>query len=126
MLDSLFSLPQSYIAFAGRVWRDSPEVFTAGPGLARFFGPQHIALQHTLLIVCALLLPVLVTCLVLLNAKKWRIEMERIPIAMLKLALVIFYSLVDVPYGYLFFPASFVSLFMVSGLLQNRTRLRER
>jgi len=35
---------------AARVWNDSPEVFSRGAGMARFFGPNRIALQHTLLV----------------------------------------------------------------------------
>ncbi|MBV9989610.1 MAG: hypothetical protein JO301_18150 [Chitinophagaceae bacterium] len=124
LLDSLVALPQSYIAFAGRVWHDSPEVFTEGPGLARFFGVRHIALQHSLLIVCVLILPVLATWVLLLKQKKWRIGTANIPIAMLKLSLVIFYSLVDVPYLYLFYTSSFVSLMMLSGYASEKVRIR--
>lgn len=116
----LFKLPNTYIAFAARVWHDSPEVFTDGPGLARFFSPEHISLQHSLLIACSLGIPVIVTMLCLKFRERWKIDPERLPLAVLKLTLVVFFSLVDVPYQYLFYTSSFVSLLMLAPLMRDK------
>lgn len=116
----LFKLPGTYIDFARRVWHDSPEVFTEGPGLARFFGPAHIPVQHSLLVACSLSIPVIATMLCLKFREKWKIDPERLPLAMLKLTLVVFFSLVDVPYQYLFYTSSFVSLLMLAPLMRDR------
>ena len=45
----LAHLPQNYISFAGRVWKDSPDVFSTAPGLAWFFGRNGTAILHGLL-----------------------------------------------------------------------------
>ena len=110
---SLLALPATYIDFAKRVWNDSPEVFTGSVGLARFFGPANIALQHWLLVGLSLTVPSIGMLLLLRFGKVWKMREENFPLAVLKLSLLIFYSMVDVPYDYLFFTASFVSLLMV-------------
>lgn len=110
---TLLALPASYIDFARRVWNDSPEVFSGSVGLARFFGPGNIAMQHWLLIVLSLVLPSVCMLLLLQVAKRLSIHQYNIPLAVLKLTLLIFFSMVDVPYMYLFYTASFVSLFLV-------------
>jgi hypothetical protein len=109
---SLLSLPASYIDFAERVWHDSPEVFTGSVGLARFFGPGNIATQHWLLILLSLTLPSIAMLLLLRFAGKLAINKENIPLAVLKLTLLVFFSMIDVPYQYLFYTASFATLFM--------------
>jgi hypothetical protein len=121
----LFKLPGTYIAFTARVWHDSPEVFTEGPGLARFFGPEHIAMQHSLLVSCSLGIPVIATALCLKFGEQWKIDMERLPLAMLKLTLVVFFSLIDVPYQYLFYTSSFISLLMLAPLMRSKMIRKE-
>ncbi len=54
LIKDLAQLPGKYIPFAARVWQDSPEVFSGGAGMARFFGPNRCALQHSLLGACFL------------------------------------------------------------------------
>ena len=108
----LAQLPGNYVAFAGRVWKDSPGVFSSAPGLALFFGPGRIGLLHGLLIVLSFTAPP-----VFMIAGR-RHSSPNLPLATLKLALVIFYCFIDVPYLYLFYTSSFVSLIMVSLLLR--------
>jgi hypothetical protein len=52
-----------------------------------------------------------------LNRGGQRINQDHLPFAALKLTLVVFYTLVDVPYLYLFYTGSFVSLFLVTHIL---------
>lgn len=110
-IGAILSLPDAYIGFTARVWKDSPHVFSESLGFARFFGPERIVQQHYLLETLSLAIPPLVMVLFLLMRKKWNISGRNIPLAVLKITLVIFYSLVDVPYLYLFYTPVFVSLF---------------
>lgn len=114
---TLTSIPSEYISFGERVWRDSPVVFKESLGFAKFFGPKHIALQHQLLIYYALVMPTVFMVVCLLLEKKYHLQKDHLPFAALKFTLVIFYTLVDVPYLYLFYTGSFLSLFLVTNLL---------
>jgi hypothetical protein len=112
----LAKLPGNYVAFAGRVWKDSPDVFSSSPGLAIFFGPKRIALLHRMLILFSFLVPFLfvVFCRMRLRVK----QTANIPLATLKVSLVVFYCFIDVPYLYLFYTSSFVSLIALTLLIR--------
>jgi hypothetical protein len=108
----LARLPGHYIPFAARVWHDSPDVFATSPAFAWFFGPARIVLLHRLLIGLSFIVP---------TAFVWygcRTKKANIPLAALKLSLVIFYCFIDVPYLYLFYTSSFVSLVIVTMLVR--------
>ena len=102
-------LPGDYIAFAGRVWKDSPDVFTAAPAFAWFFGPHRIALLHGLLLTLSFSVPLIFTWM----GRRWQRNVN-LPLAALKISLVVFYCFIDVPYLYLFYTSSFVSLIIVA------------
>jgi len=108
----LARLPGDYVAFAGRVWKDSPDVFSTAPGLAGFFGPRRVGLLHYLLISLTFIAPLLF----LFFGRRQRAA--NLPVAMLKLGLVVFFCFIDVPYLYLFYTSSFVSLIAVTLLLR--------
>lgn len=113
----LASIPGEYIAFSKRVWTDSPVIFKESLGWAKFFGPENIATQHALLVGLSLTVPSIFMVGGLLWSRKGKINQEHLPFAALKLTLVVFYTLVDVPYLYLFYTGSFVSLFLVTHIL---------
>jgi hypothetical protein len=48
--------------------------------------------------------------------KKW--SLQNINLACFKLSLLVFYQFIDVPYGYLFYTCSFVSLLIAASLLR--------
>jgi len=81
-------------------------------GFAKFFGAGRIYLLHYLLIILTFLAP-LVFILYCHMRQKFR-ELSNIPLAALKFGLVFFYCFIDVPYLYLFYTSSFVSLISVS------------
>jgi len=110
----LLALPNEYIDFGLRVWKDAPIVFSSGLGLAKFFGPQHILLQHRLLIILTFTIPLLFVLIAIWLKEKRSYPIHNIGLASFKLSLVVFYNLIDVPYNYLFYTSSFVSLIMVS------------
>jgi hypothetical protein len=127
----LAGLPGDYVAFAARVWKDSPDVFSTAPGFAWFFGPHRIALLHRLLIILSFGAPLL-----FVGFYYWKFRGSRrsaaespatarempanLPLATLKLTLVVFYCFIDVPYLYLFYTSSFVSLIAVTLALRER------
>lgn len=108
----LAKLPGEYIHFASVVWKDSPDVFSTGLGFAGFFGPGRVNLLHYLLIGCSFIIPS--GCMLLLCLRGRSRNFANLPLAVLKIALVIFYTLIDVPYQYLFYTSSFVSLILVT------------
>ncbi|HMH21850.1 MAG TPA: hypothetical protein VK563_08740 [Puia sp.] len=107
----LLHLPGNYIQFAAVVWKDSPAVFSTGIGFAGLFGPHRIVLLHGLLVTLSFLVPFLFVLTGHFRGKKRKIA--NLPLAALKLSLVIFYSFIDVPYLYLIYTSSFVSLIIV-------------
>jgi hypothetical protein len=122
----LAQLPGDYIAFAGRVWKDSPDVFSTAPGFAWLFGPKRVALLHHWLLTLSFGLPLLFVGLCQWYRRSgWPRPghgqaIANIPLAALKLALVVFYCFIDVPYLYLFYTSSFVSLIVITLLLREK------
>jgi hypothetical protein len=108
----LAALPGDYVGFAKRVWQDSPDVFSGSIGFAKFFGKDHILLLHHTLIMLTFLVPFLFMLGCFFAGRKRRLS--NIPLATLKLGVVVFYNFIDVPYMYLFFTSSFISLIIVS------------
>lgn len=120
VIRNTLQLPSAYVSFAARVWNDDPEIFPKILGFSKFFGPNRIALQHQLLITLSFTVPILfvVFCWWL---KEWKNKnIFNIPLAALKLALVLFYSFIDVPYLYLFYTSSFVSLIAIVFFFRQR------
>jgi hypothetical protein len=104
----LAHVPGNYVSFAGRVWKDAPDVFSTAPGLAWFFGRYGTVILHDLLILFSFTLPITFTLAAL------RQRRSNIPLAALKLSLVVFYCFIDVPYLYLFYTSSLVSLIILA------------
>jgi hypothetical protein len=104
----LAHLPGNYISFAARVWKDSPDVFSTAPGLAWFFGRNGTAVLHGLLVLFSFTLPIGFTVYAV------RRGLNNIPLAGLKLSLVVFYCFIDVPYLYLFYTSSLLSLIILA------------
>jgi hypothetical protein len=104
----LASLPGDYVSFAARVWKDSPDTFSTAPSFAWWFGPGRIWLLHGLLVGLSFTVPLLFVLF------RRRSHVANLPLASLKLSLVIFYCFIDVPYLYLFYTSSFVSLIAVT------------
>ena len=106
----LAGLPGHYVDFAGRVWHDSPDIFSAAPGFAWFFGSKRIAILHWTLITLSFLAPLVFVIL----CKARNTSLANIPLASLKLSLVLFTCFIDVPYLYLFYTSSMVSLITIA------------
>ena len=120
-VNRLSHLPGNYVPFAARVWKDSPDVFSSAPGLAYFFGPGRIAILHRLLVSLSFIVPsgFVLYC----YRRNKRTPAANVSLAALKLSLVIFYCFIDVPYLYLFYTSSFVSLVIVTMLVRIRDEI---
>ena len=117
-LEQMIALPANYMGFAKKVWENSPEVYWLNLGMAKFFGPYRIEALHKTLIIASFGIPLLfmVFCLI---QKKWKLQ--NINLACFKLSLLVFYQFIDVPYGYLFYTSSFVSMVIAAVLLSGMT-----
>jgi hypothetical protein len=107
----LIKLPSQYVDFSKRVWQDAPETFTDYIGFAKFFGVDKMNMLHSLLICFSFTVPT--AFIWLCHFLKKKMNLSNIPLAALKISIVIFYNFIDVPYLYLFFTSSFVSLAMI-------------
>lgn len=114
IIRDFISLPGAYINFAARVWHDGPHVFYISLGFAKFFGPNHIAMQHYLLITLTFVVPMLFVLFCAWANYKRNANLHNIALAALKISLVIFYTFIDVPYLYLFYTSPFISCIIVS------------
>ncbi|HEV3223702.1 MAG TPA: hypothetical protein VGZ90_12530 [Puia sp.] len=113
-MDQMIALPGNYVAFAKHIWEFTPEVYWLNLGLAKFYGPHRMAILHYSLLIMSFGIPLLFMCFCLLQ-KKWRFN--NINLACFKLSLLVFYQFIDVPYGYLFYTSSFVSLVIATSIL---------
>lgn len=120
VMHSMIGLPGAYIDFTRRVWNDSPEVFSTSLGWAKFFGPTKIAQLHYLLIALAFCVPLIAMVAAFLAHRKYKFPIQNLPLAIFKLSLVVFFSFIDVPYLYLFYTSSFVSLIAVTLFLRRQ------
>jgi hypothetical protein len=114
-LGQMISLPGNYIVFAKHVWEYSSEVYWLNLGMAKFYGPHRMAALHYTLIILSFGIPVLFMCFCLIQ-KKWKLQ--NINLACFKLSLLVFYQFIDVPYGYLFYTCSFVSMVIAAVILR--------
>ena len=113
----LTQLPGYYVNFAKIVWKDSRQVFWLSPGFAKFYGSEKIILLHRTLILLTFLVPSLFVWFCSHPGKKRKAA--NIPLAALKISVVIFYNFIDVPYLYLFYTSSFISLIATASLLKS-------
>ena len=114
-LGRMISLPGNYVAFAKHVWEYSSEVYWLNLGMAKFYGPHRMAALHYTLIILSFVIPVLFMCFCMIQ-KKW--NLQNINLACFKLSLLVFYQFIDVPYGYLFYTCSFVSMVIAAVILR--------
>lgn len=116
------SLPPRYIEHARWVWKTNPEYMTQGLGLAKFFGPDRVGLQYSLLTWTAILLPSAAAVTAWLFGRLRRKPLENIDLALMTLALTLFHALVPVTYDYLFFTPVFFGLVVASIADSSRRR----
>lgn len=88
-------------------------------GYAKYFDISHIKLLHNLQIIVAAILPVVIISLYILAKNKISLNKNFFAICSLKLTLVFFYNMVEVPYYYLFFVSTFFSYTIVFRYLKN-------
>lgn len=117
----VLALPNNYISHASRVWNESPQFFYRSMGFAKFFGPTHVKLLHTFLMLLAFIAPSLFIVVCHVWANKKNRQLMNIPLACLKFTIVIVCTFIDVPYQYLFYTSSFISLLMITIALRGQS-----
>ncbi len=125
IIKQFISLPGAYIDFAARVWHNGPHVFYISLGFAKFFGPTHIAMQHYLLITLSFVVPMIFVLFCAWVNYKRNANLNNIPLAALKISLVIFYTFIDVPYLYLFYTSPFISCIIVAYWVSYRKKEKQ-
>jgi len=121
ILEQMMALPANYVEFAKHVWEFTPEVYWLNLGMGKFYGPHKMAMLHTTLLFLSFVIPILFMVICLLQ-KKWKLQ--NINLACLKLSMLVFYQFIDVPYGYLFYTCSFVSLTIAAVTLRKCESVR--
>ena len=121
ILEQMIALPANYVEFAKHVWEFTPEVYWLNLGMGKFYGPHKMAMLHTTLLFLSFVIPILFMVICLLQ-KKWKLQ--NINLACLKLSMLVFYQFIDVPYGYLFYTCSFVSLTIAAVTLRKCESVR--
>ncbi len=121
VLIQMIALPANYVEFARHVWEFSPEVYWLNLGMGKFYGSHKMATLHITLLFLSFVIPFLFMLFCLFQ-KKWKLQ--NINLACLKLSLLVFYQFIDVPYGYLFYTCSFVSLIIAAALLSKCESVR--
>jgi Family of unknown function (DUF6311) len=115
---------KGYIEMARRTWMTNPDFTKNTMGLAKFFTVEKIELLHTLLISFSALIPLVFGGIfLLLRSKKW-FQPEMFALCSLKLSMVCFYNLLEMPYPYLFYTNTFFSyclVFYYFTLIETRT-----
>lgn len=116
--EMLIKVPGHYTEHAKIVWERNPEYFYHSLGMAKFFGPSHIASLHFILVAGTFLCPLLFLIYYLIKKKK-NPRMNNFILASFQLSISFFYSFLDVSYQYLYYTPVFVSLIIATMSLAN-------
>lgn len=119
----MLNIPNTYVQHAARVWNENPEFFTYSPGMAQIFGKNHTLLQHYILLYGSFFLPFLFALFSTFYQSKLRFN--NIELSIITLTLTIFYSLIDVPYLYLYYTLVFWYLIVTTLSLSLRPALQD-
>lgn len=104
---------EAYIAMAKRNWLGDPEFTLKNLGFAKFFTVDIIETLHKYLISTAIGAPLFMGILFLIvRSKKW-FQPQMFALCSLKLTMVCFYNLLEMPYMYLFYTNTFFSYCLV-------------
>lgn len=107
------NIPADYHVGVDNAWRDNEDkngkYYQHYLGYARYFDISQIKLLHNLQIISAAVLPFLLLGIFRLLNKRIQFNSALFGICTLKIVLVFFYNMVEVPYFYLFFVSTFFS-----------------
>jgi hypothetical protein len=110
-------LPTDYIVHAKRIWNENPEYFYNSLGMAKFFGPQHVNLLHSILLWGAFIIPLFF----LVFIKKKPVATNIVLLSCFQFCITFFYNFLDISYLYLYYTPVFVSLVIAAwALMANR------
>lgn len=119
-LDFFLQLQGSYLGElldADKRWAFITRLET-NPGLVKFLPFDRIGLWHRALIYGSFLLPLL--SLLLYRRHRTSLDARFFGLCSLKLSLVYFFNMLTIPYSYLFYPSTFLSLFLLFAYLPHK------
>jgi hypothetical protein len=119
-LQDQLQLPSAYIVQADKVWKEYPEFFYKSPGMAKFFGPDHVQLLHSILLWGSFIVPLAFFFLI----KRKTVPSNIALLAGFQLSITFFYSFLDVSYLYLYYTPVFVSLIIAGWIMMTKTAFK--
>jgi hypothetical protein len=123
-LDVILNLQSTYLDAIVTHQRKYEATIQEGLGLAKLFAYQDLPTLHRLHLISALVVPAL-----LLGMYHWlrkHLHQPFFALCSLKICLVFFYNLLIMPYLYLFYTSTFLSLVLLSGYLNQGSNLPPR
>ena len=122
-LDMFMSLESSYLNDIQSNRAKYEDMIDSGLGIAKFYNYQNLAGLHTLMKTMAIITPTLLGLWYI-----WRrhhIDLSSFGLASLKICLVLFYNLIIMPYSYLFYTSTMMSLLIVTYCYRKRPPAEE-
>lgn len=120
------NIPADYQVGVDRAWsfnNDNGKYYQDFLGYTRYFDISQIKLLHNLQIGVAAVVPFLLLGLFSLGKKRFKLNSVFFGICTLKITLVFFYNMVEVPYHYLFFVSTFFSYPILFAYIKQRYRV---
>ncbi|MBK9454103.1 MAG: hypothetical protein IPO24_00275 [Bacteroidetes bacterium] len=118
------NIPADYHVGVDNAWRynddENGKYYQNFLGYARYFDISQIKLLHNLQIIVAAILPFLLLGIYRLLPKRAQLNATFFGICTLKIVLVFFYNMVEVPYFYLFFVSTFFSYAVLFAFMRQR------
>lgn len=123
------NIPSDYHVGVDTAWKsnedENGQYYQRYLGYARYFDISQIKLLHNLQIISAAILPFLLLGAFRLLNKRIAFNTDLFGICTLKIVLVFFYNMVEVPYYYLFFVSTFFSYAVLYGYLRQRYQIAD-
>ena len=99
-------------------------LITHGLGIAKFFPYDQLNHLHSLMQYVAIITPIGLSAVYL--SRRERYFFDYFALGSLKICLVLFYNMIIMPYSYLFYPSTFLSLLILVQLCKRNSSMTER
>ncbi|MCH2043413.1 MAG: hypothetical protein MK212_04680 [Saprospiraceae bacterium] len=107
-LDVFIGLQGEYVDLLEKKRWDYSKLINRALGFGKFFAYEDLTIMHQLFLACTFAVPFV--CLLLVRLlRKW-VNMGFFALCSLKITLVFFYNLLIIPYEYLFYTSTFISV----------------
>lgn len=117
-LKMILTMPQNYLASVQAEPGKYLHTIESNLGLAKFFSFEGLSTLHGAQLWVSILIPIL--CFSVYQFYKLKTSFNLYVLCVLKLSLVVFYNLLIIPYPYLFYTSTFVSIGVLAGYIVTR------